>query len=167
MLFRSATAKRPGNKDTVDAATDAVLTLSRALIGVAARSLAATETRVTLPQYRALVALSTTGEQNVGSLAEALGLHASTVTRLCDRLVAAGYLERRTSPTSRREVTLVLNERGRALVRAETARRRRAIRDIVGRLDQQTQLEIIDGLTALAGVAEAERGHAWKLGWTT
>lgn len=162
-----ATAKETVNKETVDAATDAVLTLSRALIGVAAHSLAATETHVTLPRYRALVALNMTGEQNVGALAELLGLHASTVTRLCDRLVAAGYIERRTSHQSRREVTVVLNERGRALVRAETARRRRAIRDIVGRLDQRTQLEIIDGLSALAGVAETERGHAWKLGWTT
>ena len=143
------------------------MTLSRALIGVAARSLAATETHVTLPQYRALVALSMTGEQNVGSLAEALGLHASTVTRLCDRLVAASYVERRTSRESGPEVTLVLSGRSRALVLAETNRRRRAIRELVARLDQQTQLEIVDGLSALAGVAEAERGHAWKLGWTS
>ena len=153
-------------KQTVDAATDAVLTLSRALVGVAARSLAATEAHVTLPQYRALIALGMPEEHNVGSLAEALGLHVSTVTRLCDRLVANGFIERRTSRESRREVTLTLNERGRALIRAETARRRRAIREIVARLDRRTQLEMIDALGALAGAAEGAWGHAWKLGWT-
>jgi hypothetical protein len=38
--------------------TDAVLTASRALVGVAARSLAIVDAEVTLPQYRALVVLA-------------------------------------------------------------------------------------------------------------
>jgi DNA-binding MarR family transcriptional regulator len=150
----------------LDDATDVVLLASRALVGVAARSLAATEDQITLVQYRALVALGAHGEQNVGRLADVLGIHPSTATRLCDRLILKGFIDRRTSAESRREVTLALSDSGRALIRAETARRRRAIRRIVARLDEATQLEIIDAFGALAGAAEEVTDQAWKLGWT-
>ena len=52
-----------------DGSTDAVLVASRALVGIAARSLAAVEDTVTLVQYRALVLLASRGEMNVGTLA--------------------------------------------------------------------------------------------------
>jgi hypothetical protein len=47
--------------------SDAVLVASRALVGVAARSLAGTEDTVTLVQYRALVLLAALGSTNVGA----------------------------------------------------------------------------------------------------
>ena len=140
--------------------------MSRTLVGVAASSLAATEDTITLVQYRALVMLGARGEQKVQSLAEALGIQPSTATRLCDRLIRKGYIDRAPSTTSRREVTLALSRQGRALVRAETARRRRAIRRIVERLDVETQLEIIDALGALSDAAEVGPDQAWRLGWT-
>ena len=65
--------------------TDAVLRASRALVGVAARSLAEVEDDVTLPQFRALVVLAA-GERQLGELAEALDVHPSSATRLCTRL---------------------------------------------------------------------------------
>ena len=154
------------SSDPIEDATDAVLRASRALVGVAAQSLAQTEAHLTLVQYRALVALSVNGEQNVGTLAETLDIHPSTATRLCDRLVAKGLIERTTSEESRREVTLALSRAGAALVRAETDRRRRAIRRIVERLDRATQLEIIDSVHALVHAAEEVHDDAWKLGWT-
>jgi DNA-binding MarR family transcriptional regulator len=151
----------------VDDAVDAVLVVSRALVGVAARSLAATESKVTLPQYRALVLLETRGPQNVGSLAEALGIHASTVTRLCDRLLTKGLIERATSPQSRREVSLRLSTAGRALVRAETTRRRKEIRRIVSSLDPNALQSLTASFRALAEAAGEVPEHAWRLGWTT
>ncbi len=150
----------------VDEATDAVLLVSRALVGVAAKSLAATEGQITLRQYRALVVLDSRGDQNVGTLAEILGIHPSTLTRLCDRLIEKKLIERNTSGESRREVTLALSEKGRALVRAETNRRRRAIREIVARLEPSTQSALADVFNAFAVAADEVRGHAWKLGWT-
>jgi DNA-binding MarR family transcriptional regulator len=159
-------SKRAPDPEIVDAATNAVLVLSRAMVGVAARSLAATEAEVTLPQYRALVALHVDGEQNVGQLAATLGLHPSTATRLCDRLSSNGYIERSTSSVSRREVSIALSKQGRRLVQTETERRRRAIREIVSRLGEGTQLEIVDALGSLAAAAEDAHGHAWRLGWT-
>src|SRR3954467_13124765 len=92
-------ARRVDQEPRTDAAaTAAVLVASRALVGVAARSLAAFEDVVPLPQYRALVLLASRGEQNVGSLADALGTHPSTTTRLCNRLVAKGLGQRGAAP---------------------------------------------------------------------
>jgi DNA-binding MarR family transcriptional regulator len=164
MSKRSASSKQV--RAVVDDATDAVLLVSRALVGLAAKSLAATEDQITLPQYRALVVLDSRGDQNVSTLADTLGIHPSTLTRLCDRLIEKRWIERRTSGESRREVTLGLGEKGRALVRAETERRRRAIREIVERVDPATQSAIADVFSALAEAAEEVHGHAWKLGWT-
>lgn len=165
-MSSSTTKSGIRREKALDEATDVVLLASRALVGVAARSLAATEDQITLVQYRALVALGAQGEQNVGSLADALGIHPSTATRLCDRLIVKGFIDRKTSVESRREVTLALSDSGRALVRAETARRRRAIRRIVARLDVETQLEIVEALGALAEAAAEVTDQAWKLGWT-
>src|SRR5262249_43561331 len=94
------------------ASVDAVLTSSRALVGVAARSLAETEETVTLVQYRALVILASRGEINVGGLAAALGVHQSTATRLCDRLVSRGLVDRDFAPDNRREVVISLTRAG-------------------------------------------------------
>jgi DNA-binding MarR family transcriptional regulator len=151
----------------LDEAVDAVLLVSRALVGVAARSLAATEAKVTLPQYRALVLLETRGPQNASELADALGLHASTVTRLCDRLMTKGLIIRATSVESRREITLTLSAAGRALIRAETSRRRKKIRRIVDRLDPNLFESLSASFQALATAAGEVPEHAWKLGWTT
>ncbi len=52
---------------------EVVITATRALVGVAARSLAEVNDDVTLPQYRVLVLLDGRGPQTMGELAEALG----------------------------------------------------------------------------------------------
>ena len=81
-----------------------MLTASRALVAVAARSLAvAAPADVTLPQYRALVVLAARGPTRVGDLADALGIHPSTATRLCDRLVDRRLVRRAVDRTNRRE----------------------------------------------------------------
>ena len=67
-------------------------------MAVAARSLAAVDDDVTLPQYRALVVLAARGPQLVGQLADTLAVHPSTATRLCDRLVVKKLVERAVSP---------------------------------------------------------------------
>jgi DNA-binding MarR family transcriptional regulator len=146
--------------------TDAVLVASRALVSVAARSLALVEDRVTLVQYRALVVLGSRGAMNVGMLADVLGLHQSTATRLCDRLVTKGYIDRQTSAESRREVLVALTAQGRALVRTVTARRRAEIKAIVARLPSAQRSQLVDAFAAFADAADEVPDAAWKLGWT-
>src|SRR5262245_10375724 len=107
-----------------DDVTEALLFASRALVAVAARSLAAVDDDVTLPQYRAMVVLASRGQQTVGQLADALSIHASTTTRLCDRLVAKRLVSREQSPGNRRETVIAASRAGKRLVDRVTERRR-------------------------------------------
>src|SRR5579871_3440613 len=95
---------------------DSVLTASRVLVAVAARSLSEYESEVSLQQYRALVVLASRGPLRPGDLAEALGVDPSTATRLCDRLVTKHLITRRRPGGDRREVQLDLATRGWAIV---------------------------------------------------
>jgi DNA-binding MarR family transcriptional regulator len=147
--------------------TDAVLVASRALVGVAVRSLAETEDTVTLVQYRALVLLAAGGEMNVGALADALAVHQSTATRLCDRLVARGFVDRASSPQSRREVVVSLTRAGHTLLRSVTAKRRAEINGILKRLSAKQRAAITDAFLLFANAAGEAPDDAWKLGWTT
>ncbi len=145
-----------------------MLIACRALMGVVVRSLAIVEDDVTLVQYRALVVLVTRGKQGGSELAEALGVQPSTATRLCDRLVAKGFVHRATSPRNGREITLTATSAGRALVRAVTARRRKEIVRIVQRLpnDERKRLRVtLETFAHAAGETELP-DDAWKLGWT-
>src|SRR3954471_24051863 len=65
---------------------DAFITVSRALVGIAVRSVNAAPVEVTLTQHRLLVLLATGGDQTVKALAEQLQVNASNASRLCDRL---------------------------------------------------------------------------------
>ena len=137
-------------------------------MGVAIRSIDSVEDEVTLVQYRALVLLVSRGEQNVSDLADALGVHASTATRLCDRLVAKGYMDRVTSADSRRETTLSATNRARALVRTVSTRRRREVTRIVEQLsaEERRKLRVAFDTFADAAAEAAFPEDAWKLGWT-
>src|ERR1700742_1567627 len=106
---------------------DAVLTASRVLVAIAARSLADVADEVTLTQYRSLVVLASRGPQSSAALADELGVTPSTVSRLCDRLVRKGLVRRREDRRDRRAVRLALTPAGRELVDAVTERRRTEI----------------------------------------
>ena len=135
----------------LDLVTDAVLTASRALVGVAARSLAVVDPEVTLPQYRALVVLASRGPRLVGELAEALGIHPSTATRLCDRLVVKKLVTRTTGRDNRRETTISLSVKGRRLVDRVTVLRRREIEAIVERVPSDLWSATVAALARVRG----------------
>jgi DNA-binding MarR family transcriptional regulator len=116
---------------------------TRVLTGVALRSLEALDGAVTLPQFRMLAVLADLGQARSAQVARALGLEASTVTRLADRMVAAGHVARGTDPSHRGVVTLELTATGRQLVDRVEARRRQELSRILrqlpdGQLDQVT-----------------------------
>lgn len=98
--------------DDVDEVTRAVLTASRLLVAISARSLAAVEERVTLPQFRMLVVLSMRGATKLVVLADQLQVAPSTAMRMVDRLIAAGLADRQTNPGNRRETLLQLTDEG-------------------------------------------------------
>src|SRR6202161_2351596 len=107
-----------------DSILDAVVTASRVLVAMAARSLADVGEEVTLTQYRSLVVLASRGPQGVAALAGAVSATPTTASRMCDRLVKKGLVTRRTDRSDRRQVRIALSTGGRRLVDTVTARRR-------------------------------------------
>lgn len=139
------------------------MTVSRALVGVSARSLADVD-EVTLPQFRALVVIAGKGNATVSALAERLDIHPSTVTRLCDRLVRKGLIRRVEGDADRRETEIVLAAKGRRLVERVTARRRRDLAAIAQRMSPDQLRQAIGGLGAFAAAA-GETPDATLFGW--
>jgi DNA-binding MarR family transcriptional regulator len=143
---------------------EAVLRASRVLVAVAARSLAAVDHEVTLPQYRGLVVLASRGPQRPSELAEALGVHPSTITRLCDRLVAKRLVRRTESAVSRREVSIDLAVKGRRLVDTVTERRRAEIATIIANVPDRQRAATVRALHALGDAADEPSDAAWFVG---
>ena len=150
-----------------DELADAVLTASRALVAVAARSLAAAPSDVTLPQYRALVVLATRGPQRPSDLAAELDVAASSITRLCDRLVRKKLVKRQVRPSNRREYMIEITDEGRAIVDAVTASRRRDIRRLLRRIPASRRQQLLVMLRELSEAAGEPASPASPLGWTS
>lgn len=150
----------------LEAAADALLEASRALVGVAARSLADSED-VTLGQFRALVVLARDGDVTPTHLADKLGIHQSSVTRLCDRLVRKRLVRRVPGVADRREVTVSLTAAGRRFVARVSDRRRAEIRAIAARMSPEDRRQALAGLSAFAEAAgEPEPARTLGLfGW--
>jgi DNA-binding MarR family transcriptional regulator len=159
----------PASRVTHDDVVDSVLGASRALVGVAARSLAAAEEEeeVTLPQYRALVLLASRGSQRVLDLAEALAVNQSTATRMCDRLDRKGLITRERPEDNRRTVIVTISPAGRELVGAVTRRRRTEIRAILRKMPAPAQAALVPALRAFADAAGEAPEQSWSLGWGT
>jgi DNA-binding MarR family transcriptional regulator len=126
---------------------------TRVLAGVALRSLDVLDGTVSLPQFRVLAVLADPGRARSAQVARALGLDASTVTRLADRLVAAGHVVRGSDPGNRTVVTLELTDSGRNLVTQVTQWRRQELARILGLLAPGDQDTLVDALRRLVEAA--------------
>ena len=127
---------------------------TRVLAGVALRSLDVHDGIVSLRQFRVLAVLADLGCSRSVQVADALGLDASTVTRLADRLVAAGHVVRGSNPGNRTVVTLELTDAGRDLVIQVVEWRHRELTRILGRLppdDRDTLTASLRQLIEAAG----------------
>ncbi|MFZ0170931.1 MAG: MarR family transcriptional regulator [Acidimicrobiales bacterium] len=151
--------------DTPDSVVDAVLSASRVLVAVAARSLADVAEEVTLTQYRTLVVLASRGPQNLAGLAEAVGVTPATATRMCDRLVRKDLIRRRTERGDRRHLRVALTAKGRSLVDAVTDRRRREIGRIMNDIPLEEQAVLVHALGRLASAAGEVPEQDWTTGW--
>jgi DNA-binding MarR family transcriptional regulator len=144
---------------------DALLSASRVMVSLAARSLADLDADVTLPQYRALVVLASRGPQRVVDISTELGVNSSTGTRMCDRLVRKELVRRGRSDTDRREVRLTLTPTGEYLVQEVTRRRRTELARIVDTMPEAWQEPVTTALRSLAVTAGEPPDSEWWLGW--
>lgn len=153
-----------GTVADVDEMTDALLMASRALVAISSRSIGAVGD-VTLPQFRSLVVLHSRGAQSAQQLADELDVAPSTVTRMCDRLVAKGLIERQVPEGNRREVRLRITADGSEIVVAVTRRRRRELRRIVSAMPDRDRQVLVRALESFSRAVGEDAGSTWYLGW--
>lgn len=147
---------------------EAVMAAARVLVAVSARSVAAVDDVVTLPQLRVLVMVASRGALNLAAVAAGLGVHPSNATRAVERLVVAGLLDRRDDPQDRRNLVLELAPAGRALVDRVMDDRRVAIAQILERMPAGRRRALVPVLRSFAAAGdELSEDAAWALGWPT
>ncbi len=146
----------------------AVMLASRAIVAVTAQSVAALDDQVTLPQLRVLVMIASRGPLNLAAVARGLDVHPSNATRVCDRLVTSGLLNRSDNPEDRRNLVLELTADGLLLVDSMNAHRRAAIDRILRRMPPSGRRGLAPKLRSFAEAAgELPDTGAWAMGWTT
>jgi len=165
-MASARTSQRPNADRPSAGQIDAVLRASRALVGIAAASIADVDEVVTVPQYRVLVMLHTRGPLNLAAVAAGLDVNPSNASRTCDRLSKAGLLDRRESPEDRRNVTLTLTAEGRRLVDKVTKHRRVAIERVLRNMSAAERDGLAKALGAFATAAgEPSEDTVLTLGW--
>ena len=155
----SSPAGRKAGGRVSAAQADAVWRASRALVGIAAESIAEVGDTVTIPQLRVLVMVATRGPLNLAAVAAGLQVSASNASRICDRLLKAGLLDRRDLPSDRRHVALTLTEEGQALVDKVTRHRRRAITRVLRKMNARERERVADALETFARAAGEPLDH--------
>ena len=151
-MAKPATGDAPAGPDA--AMVETLQAATRVLAGVALRSLDVLGGEVSLPQFRVLAVLADLGRAGSGRVARALGLEASTVTRLADRLVNSGHVTRGRDPRHRGVVTLALTPSGEDLVARVLQWRRDELSRILGHLapvDREAATRALGLLVEAAG----------------
>nr|WP_225823406.1 MarR family transcriptional regulator [Streptomyces sp. TML10] len=110
--------------------------------------------RLSLHQLRALRALESAPGLNLTALAERLDIGLPTASRLCDRLEAAGLLERVLHPHKRREVQLNLTTRARRVLGDVARRRARALAAVLEGMEPEDRSALRQGLRAMLAALE-------------
>jgi DNA-binding MarR family transcriptional regulator len=78
----------------------------------------------------------------------------SSASRLCDRLVASGLVERAPGRADRREIALSLTPASRQLLADLRATRRELLTDVLERMTPAGRAALVRGLTDFAAAAE-------------
>ncbi|UNO41083.1 MarR family transcriptional regulator [Streptomyces sp. MST-110588] len=105
-------------------------------------------------QLRVLYVLERAEGINLRALGQALGAAPSSVSRLCDRLEAAGYVARRHSPLSGREVDLRLTGAGRAYLAELRARREDVLLTAIAAMAPEERAALVGGLSGFRQASE-------------
>ncbi|MDR7278840.1 MarR family winged helix-turn-helix transcriptional regulator [Catenuloplanes atrovinosus] len=141
-----ATAVSPTGAVSADAA--AIDEAAEALLGVWDTAREKATNRLSGSQLRALLVVEQDEGINLGRLAGNLGMILSSASRLCDRLVAAGMLEREPGRADRREIALTLTPAGRALLDEVRAERRDQLSVVLSRMSPAARAALLAGLQA-------------------
>ncbi|GAB3972400.1 MarR family winged helix-turn-helix transcriptional regulator [Streptomyces sparsus] len=110
---------------------------------------------VSSSQLRVMYILDRDEGINLRTLGEVLGAAPSSVSRLCDRLHALGFVERSPSQVSRRELELRLTSRGKAYLLDLRSRREVALLKAIDGMPSSARTALIEGLSSFRSAVEA------------
>jgi DNA-binding MarR family transcriptional regulator len=142
--------------------------ISAAAVDDAARTLLATwesareraSIRLSLSQLGALLVVEQDEGVNLRGLAGRLRMLLSSASRLCDRLVAAGMLERAPGRTDRREIALFLTVSSRQLLAELQVHRQEVLGRVLDRMTPAARIDLLRGLTEFAAAAAADKAES-------
>jgi DNA-binding MarR family transcriptional regulator len=156
-------------RSALDRQLATVIKASRFLVALSVRTLGAVEPAVTPVQLRTLAILSDADAVTMGELADALGVHPSNATRLCDRLVGMQLVRRRENRDNRRMLCVELTESGHRLLAELMAARRAVLAQVLGALPETRRERLAEDLEALVHAARTAvpEGDLAALGWTS
>ncbi|MEU0235488.1 MarR family transcriptional regulator [Streptomyces sp. NPDC006170] len=100
-------------------------------------------------QVRVLYVLERGGVMNLRTLAAELDSMPPSVSRMCDRLHAVGFIERTHSPSDRRALELRLSRRGASYLESLRARREEVLRGLLGRMTTTERTMLMRGLVGI------------------
>ncbi len=151
------------DKTTDDNRTiDAIVRNSRVLLAIAIRSLAVVDSDLTLVQYRSLVFIAQHTKCSVSELANNLGVSNPTVSRLCDRLLEKGLIERHQSSNDRRRLELVLRPKALKALSMVSEHRRNDIRNLLMQIPKTRWAEIANALDLVSDAAGEQSEEMWQ-----
>ncbi len=107
-------------------------------------------------QLRVLLILEHHEGINLRTLADSLASTPPSTSRLCDRLQAAGFVDRVVSAADRREVRLHLSSRGRAFLDDLRARRERELQEVLTLMPAVKRAALLEGLEAFCAAAATQ-----------
>jgi DNA-binding MarR family transcriptional regulator len=132
---------------------EVLLAAARLVVGISVRA-ADQIGETSLVQLRALTVLDDLGGANLMQLADGMGVTVSTASRLVDRLIAAGLVDRRPSEATRREISVTLTPHGRAVLRRYDDLRVDALTDRLDQLDPPHRTAAVEALRDLSAIRD-------------
>lgn len=158
--MRPARPADAADDDTVIAAFGRLIVTHRYLERVVGRQLEET-TGLSLTWLEVLLRLShaPSAEMSMGELARRMQLTSGGATRVVDRLIAAGEVQRRAAAHDRRVQFVTLTPAGRTRARAAAEAHARTLREIFAPLSGEQLATLVDLLDRLRAADAPSPGH--------
>jgi DNA-binding MarR family transcriptional regulator len=110
-------------------------------------------------QLRALLVIQEFDGINLRRLATTLGMLLSSASRLCDRLVAAGVVEREPGRLDRREISLHLTPAGQKVLDEFRLDRLDRLAAVLAEMSPTARRALLRGLSEFDAAARSTRNH--------
>jgi MarR family transcriptional regulator, organic hydroperoxide resistance regulator len=110
-------------------------------------------TGLSMPQFSILMMLHYRQTGSISEISERQAISAGAASQLVERLVQAGFIERKEDSQDRRAKVLSLTDKGRELIEAGSVERTRWLDDLIAGLSPEECVKVGEGLDILVNVA--------------